>query len=159
MIPPSGSGRSATLPATTVARRKILELRTLSAVLRCGSIAARSVRIERALSKRPSLGALSHLPGLRRALATAGAGWQDAAMHTVTIEEAVAHLPELIDEACRGGEVVIAQAGANAVRLTPIPPEPAENREHASLIGLLKGKIVFHEGWEETPEEFKPYMK
>jgi len=29
----------------------------------------------------------------------------------------------------------------------------------ASLLGLLKGKIIFHEGWEDTPEELNPYME
>jgi hypothetical protein len=35
----------------------------------------------------------------------------------------------------------------------------AQAQPEVSLLGLLKGKIVFHEGWEDTPEEFKPYLE
>ena len=80
-------------------------------------------------------------------------------MHTVTIEEAAAHLPALIDEACRGGEVVIAQAGAGAVRLTPMSPAPTGPGDHSALLGFLKGKIVLKEGWDEPLEDLRPYME
>ena len=45
-------------------------------------------------------------------------------MHAVTIEEAQAHLPELIAEAQRGGEVVIRGNDLRSVRLEPIEPAP-----------------------------------
>ena len=80
-------------------------------------------------------------------------------MHTVTIEEAAAHLPELIDEACRGAEVVIAKAGTASVRLTPVPPESTSNRDHSALLGFLKGKIVLKDGWSELLEDLRPYME
>ena len=41
-------------------------------------------------------------------------------MHAVTIEEAQAHLPELIAEAQRGGEVVIRDGEQSSVRLMPV---------------------------------------
>ena len=47
-------------------------------------------------------------------------------MHAVTIEEAQAHLPELIAEAQRGGEVVIQQGGSGIVQLTPLKPDRAQ---------------------------------
>ena len=80
-------------------------------------------------------------------------------MHTVTVEEAAAHLPELIDEACRGGEVVIARPDAGAVRLTPVPAEPPPNRDHWPLFGFLKGKITMAPDFDEPLEDFRPYME
>lgn len=83
-------------------------------------------------------------------------------MHTVSIEEAAAHLPELIAEACRGGEVVIAHSGAQVVRLTPLPANAAGARESAQgwpLLGLLKGKIKMAADFDAPLEEFRPYME
>ena len=83
-------------------------------------------------------------------------------MHTVSIEEAAAHLPELIAEACRGAEVVIAQAGTPAVRLTPLPPDSTgsgEKEEGWPLLGWLKGKVKIAPDFDEPLEEFRPYME
>lgn len=80
-------------------------------------------------------------------------------MHTVSIEEAAAHLPELIDEACRGGEVVIARPDATAVRLIPVPPASTVHADQWPLIGLLKGKIWMSPGFDEPLEDFRPYME
>jgi prevent-host-death family protein len=78
-------------------------------------------------------------------------------MHAVTLEEAQAHLPELIAETEGGGEIVITRDDEPVAKLTGVVMGAAKSG--LSLLGLLKGKIVFHEGWEETPEEFKPYME
>jgi prevent-host-death family protein len=83
-------------------------------------------------------------------------------MHTVTLEEAQANLPELIAKTEGGAEIVITRDDKPVARLAPAEAavgatQPATPR--LSLLGLLAGKIVFHEGWEETPEEFKPYME
>jgi prevent-host-death family protein len=80
-------------------------------------------------------------------------------MHAVTLEEAQAHLPELIAETQRGGEIVITHDDKPVAKLTAAMVETDAARSNFPLLGLLKGKIVFHEGWEETPEEFKPYME
>jgi prevent-host-death family protein len=83
-------------------------------------------------------------------------------MHTVSIEEAAAHLPELIAEACGGGEVVIAKRGTPAVRLTPMPSKPAGAGEAAHgwpLLGLLKGKVRMAPDFDEPLEDFRPYME
>jgi prevent-host-death family protein len=79
-------------------------------------------------------------------------------MHAVTLEEAQAHLPELIAETQGGGEIVITRDDKPVAKLTAAG-ETGTARSGLPLLGLLKGKIVFHEGWEETPEEFKPYME
>jgi len=78
-------------------------------------------------------------------------------MHAVTLEEAQAHLAELIAETQGGGEIVITRDDKPVAKLTAAVADAA--RSGLSLLGLLKGKIVFHEGWEGTPEEFKPYME
>ena len=79
-------------------------------------------------------------------------------MHAVTLEEAQAHLPELIAETQGGGEVVITCDDKPVAKLIAVVVADAA-QSGLPLLGLLKGKIVFHEGWEETPEEFKPYME
>ena len=64
MIPPSGSGRSAPLPAPAWQYAgDFPESGRFRALPPCRLDAARSVRIERALSNRPSLGAPSRLLG------------------------------------------------------------------------------------------------
>ena len=78
-------------------------------------------------------------------------------MHAVTLEEAQAHLPELIAETQGGGEVLITRDNKPVAKLTAAAADSAQSG--LPLLGLLKGKIVFHEDWEETPEEFKPYME
>jgi len=83
-------------------------------------------------------------------------------MHTVTLEEAQAHLPELIAETECGTEIVITRDDKPVARLaaaTAVNDAPQPATERLPLLGLLKGKIIFHEGWEETPEEFKEYME
>jgi len=78
-------------------------------------------------------------------------------MHAVTLAEAQAHLPELIAETQGGAEIVITRDDKPVAKLTAAVAGPAQSG--LSLLGMLKGKIVFHDGWEETPEEFNPYMK
>jgi prevent-host-death family protein len=78
-------------------------------------------------------------------------------MHAVTLEEAQARLPELIAETQGGGEIVITRDNKPVAKLTAAVADAAPSG--LSLLGLLKGKIIFNEGWEETPEEFKPYME
>ena len=77
-------------------------------------------------------------------------------MRAVTLEEAQAHLPELIAETQGSGEIVITREDKPVAKLTAAVADATQSG--LSLLGLLKGKIVIHEGWEETPEEFKPYM-
>jgi prevent-host-death family protein len=80
-------------------------------------------------------------------------------MHAVTLEEAQAHLPELIAETQGGGEIVITRDDKPVARLTAAVAAGGGAEPVVPLLGLLRGKIVFHDGWEETPEEFKPYME
>ena len=49
-------------------------------------------------------------------------------MIQVNIHEAKTQLSKIIDQACRGEEVVIAKAGTPGVRLTPIAPRPSRRQ-------------------------------
>jgi prevent-host-death family protein len=80
-------------------------------------------------------------------------------MHTVTVEEAQANLPELIAEAEGGGSIVITCDDKPVAVLAAASRGADEARDGSGLLGLLKGKIEFNDGWEETPEEFGPYME
>lgn len=73
-------------------------------------------------------------------------------MHTVTLEEARQQLDELVAEAGRGGEIIITKDQQPVAKLGAASPR-------WQAFGLLKGKITFHEGWEEIPEDFQPYLE
>ena len=74
-------------------------------------------------------------------------------MATVTIEEAQAHLSELIDKMRPGEELVItrnAEPVAKLVAASPMPPRQP---------GLLKDKILYMaEDFDAPLEDFKEYM-
>jgi prevent-host-death family protein len=57
-------------------------------------------------------------------------------MKTITIHKAKTHLSKLIEEACRGEEIVIARGSEPLVRLVAINPEGKDRTP-----GSLKGKI------------------
>lgn len=82
-------------------------------------------------------------------------------MHTVTVDEAQARLPELIARARAGEEVIILpQPGdSRAVKLELAVglPNGAGNVSDAGLIGFLAGKIELRPGWDEPLEEMRPY--
>jgi prevent-host-death family protein len=70
-------------------------------------------------------------------------------MIQVNIHEAKTHLSKIIDQACRGEEVVIAKAGTPIVRLTPITP-----RTSGRQFGALSGKARIDERFfEPLPED------
>ena len=58
---------------------------------------------------------------------------------TVTLEEAKAHLPEIIAQAEAGEEVLIArEKAAPTVRLVPLAPKNFRLTRHPDLIGSTK---------------------
>ena len=70
-------------------------------------------------------------------------------MIQVSIHEAKTQLSKIIDQACRGEEVVIAKAGTPVVRLTPIAPRPSRRQ-----FGALSGKArVDQRFFEPLPED------
>ena len=73
---------------------------------------------------------------------------------TVTIEEAQAHLVELIDKLTPGEEVVIIRNEQPIARLVGEPPHVRKPRQP----GSAKGKLIILAEDEEHLEDFKEYM-
>ena len=71
-------------------------------------------------------------------------------MHQVTLEEAGPRLPELIQEAQAGEEVVITQDSAALVKLVPIKPR--------RKLGTATGQVWMAEDFDAPLEDFKDYM-
>ncbi|MBP6583810.1 MAG: type II toxin-antitoxin system Phd/YefM family antitoxin [Chromatiaceae bacterium] len=70
-------------------------------------------------------------------------------MIQVNIHEAKTQLSKIIDQACRGEEVVIAKAGTPVVRITAIAPRPSGRQ-----FGALRGKAqVDQRFFEPLPED------
>jgi antitoxin (DNA-binding transcriptional repressor) of toxin-antitoxin stability system len=75
-------------------------------------------------------------------------------MQHVTIDEASARLPQLVEAALNGEEIYIAKNGS-AVRL-----EPAESKPKRRQAGSAQGLIVYMADDFDAPlEDFKEYME
>lgn len=75
-------------------------------------------------------------------------------MHQVSLEEAKTQLPDLIDAAVGGEEIIIAKDPHNLVRLVPVSttkPRPQ--------FGSAKGLITMSDDFDEPLEDFEEYMK
>jgi prevent-host-death family protein len=75
-------------------------------------------------------------------------------MHQVNIEDAKTHLPDLIDAAVNGEEVVITKDDQHIVKLVPVArakPRPQ--------FGSAKGLITMSDDFDEPLEDFEEYMK
>jgi prevent-host-death family protein len=75
-------------------------------------------------------------------------------MHEVNIEEAKTNLPDLIDAAVNGEEVIITKDEQRLVKLVPVPG--AKSRPQ---FGSAKGLITMSEDFEEPLEDFEEYMR
>ena len=74
-------------------------------------------------------------------------------MHQINVEEAKSSLPELIEAAINGEEVVIAKDAEHVVRLVPVSrakPRPQ--------FGSAKGLILIGDDFDEPLEDFAEYM-
>ena len=70
-------------------------------------------------------------------------------MKTVTIHKAKTNLSKLIEQACRGEEIIIARGAKPVVRLVPVEKTLGERKP-----GSLKGKLrVGPEFFEPLPQE------
>ncbi len=70
-------------------------------------------------------------------------------MEVIDVDAARSQLSRLIERACRGEDIVIAQDGEPAVRLVPVPAREARRRP-GSMEGLVK---VGPEFFEPLPPE------
>jgi antitoxin (DNA-binding transcriptional repressor) of toxin-antitoxin stability system len=75
-------------------------------------------------------------------------------MHQVNIEDARTHLPDLIDAAVNGEEVVIAKDDQHIVKLVPIA-----RAKSSPQFGSAKGLITMSDHFEEPIEDFEEYVK
>jgi antitoxin (DNA-binding transcriptional repressor) of toxin-antitoxin stability system len=73
-------------------------------------------------------------------------------MHEVSIEEAKTNLPELIDAAVNGDEVVIAKDEKHLVKLVPVSRTKPRPR-----FGSARGLIAMSEDFGEPLEGFEEY--
>ena len=81
-------------------------------------------------------------------------------MHTVTLEEAQAHLPDLVRKAGRGEEIVIVENDKPVATLAAPPADELSKKTKGwPVIGMMAGGIEYRDGWDETPEGFEPYMQ
>ncbi len=74
-------------------------------------------------------------------------------MTTVTLAEAQAHLPELLEQVAAGQEIVITRDDTPLAQLTPIrraKPQPQ--------FGSCKGMLTIVSDDDEHLEDFKEYM-
>jgi prevent-host-death family protein len=68
----------------------------------------------------------------------------------VNVAEAKAHLPELIERAANGEEIILAKAGKPRARLVPLGPDPRALR----VPGKGKGRFKVKKGFDEAlPED------
>jgi prevent-host-death family protein len=74
-------------------------------------------------------------------------------MSQVNIHEAKTHLSRLVDEAVRGGEVIIARGNKPLVKLVPV----AEARPPRRL-GTAAGKVRMSEDFDEPLPDFDEYQ-
>ncbi|MBV9867669.1 MAG: type II toxin-antitoxin system Phd/YefM family antitoxin [Abitibacteriaceae bacterium] len=75
-------------------------------------------------------------------------------MQQVSLDEAKTQLPDLVDAALNGAEVVIAKDNQQLVKLVPL-----ETIERRPRFGSAKGLIVMNDDFDEPLEEFKEYME
>jgi len=64
-----------------------------------------------------------------------------------SVRELREHLAEHLQKVAAGGSVVVTSRGQPVARLVPYT-QPKPRRR-----GFMKGQIVFHDGWEDTPQD------
>jgi antitoxin (DNA-binding transcriptional repressor) of toxin-antitoxin stability system len=74
-------------------------------------------------------------------------------MHQINIDEARSNLPDLIDAAINGEEIVIAKDDQHVVKLVPIARE-----KPCPQFGSAKGLISISDDFDEPLEDFAEYM-
>jgi antitoxin (DNA-binding transcriptional repressor) of toxin-antitoxin stability system len=75
-------------------------------------------------------------------------------MHQVSVEEAKTTLPDLIDAAVSGAEVIIAKDPQHVVKLVPVVAAKASPQ-----FGSARGLIVIGDDFEGPIDDLKDYME
>jgi len=74
-------------------------------------------------------------------------------MQQVNVEEAKDHLPDLIDAAVKGEEIVISKDDRHSVKLVPMLKAKPRPR-----FGSGKGLITISDDFDEPLKDFEEYM-
>ena len=75
-------------------------------------------------------------------------------MQRVNVQEAQTHLPDLIDAAVNGEEVLIAKDEHHLVKLVPV-----SRAQPRPQFGSAKGLIMMSDDFNEPLEDFAEYMR
>jgi len=75
-------------------------------------------------------------------------------MRRVTIEEAKSRLPDLVEAAIHGEEVLLIKDGRQAVQLVPVAP-----RKRSPVFGSARGLVEMAEDFDAPLDDFKEYMQ
>ncbi|MBW4452515.1 MAG: type II toxin-antitoxin system prevent-host-death family antitoxin [Nostoc indistinguendum CM1-VF10] len=75
-------------------------------------------------------------------------------MQQITLAEASQNLPDLIEAALGGEEIIIIKDNQPLVKLTPVSP-----LKHRRQPGSAKGLITISDDFDAPLEEFKEYME
>lgn len=76
-------------------------------------------------------------------------------MQSITVTEAAKKLPDLIDAALRGEEVVITKDDLSVVKIVPTNPI----KRYPAKAGTAKGQIWMSDDFDAPLEDFKEYME
>ncbi len=76
-------------------------------------------------------------------------------MQQINIIEASKHLPNLIEAALRGEEIVITKDDQPVVKLVPVLPV---KKRRPAKAGSAKGLVTISDDFDEPLEDFKDYM-
>lgn len=68
-------------------------------------------------------------------------------MKIIQIHEAKARFSKLVDRARKGGQVVNSRYGKPVAKLVGYAPKRAKRAKRR--LGILRGKIKFHKGWDD----------
>ncbi|WP_193198023.1 type II toxin-antitoxin system Phd/YefM family antitoxin [Nostoc sp. MG11] len=74
-------------------------------------------------------------------------------MPQITLAEASQHLPDLIEAALNGEEIIIIKDNQPLVKLTPVSPVKRRRQP-----GSAKGLITISEDFDAPLEDFQDYM-
>jgi len=74
-------------------------------------------------------------------------------MQQVNLREAQEQLPELVEAALRGEEIVITRDNQPVAKLVQLTENDGDLR-----LGSAKGLIVIHDDFDEPLEDFQDYM-
>ncbi|MEH2456457.1 type II toxin-antitoxin system Phd/YefM family antitoxin [Nostoc sp.] len=75
-------------------------------------------------------------------------------MQQITLAEASQNLPDLIEAALSGEEIIIIKDNQHLVRLTPVSPV-----QRRPQFGSAKGLVTIPDDFDEPLEDFKEYME